>query len=303
MHMSDALVSPAVAGVAGFLSIALTAVAVRRVKAESSESIVPLMGVMGAFIFAAQMINFAIPGTGSSGHIIGGVLLAALLGPWAALIVLMSVLIIQCLLFADGGLLALGCNILNMAVTSCLIAYPLLFRPLMGGKASSLRILLVSILACVAGLELGALGVTLETEASHITALPFHRFLWFMALIHLPIGIAEGLATAAVLCFIRRNKPELLWRFNGGQSEARPLHWGKAIGVLALIALVLAAGYTWLASSQPDGLEWSILQLTDNERYVGTSDYGQTFDGIVGSLVVVAVVWGISRLIYRRKAT
>ncbi len=73
------------------------------------------MGVMGAFVFAAQMINFAIPGTGSSGHIIGGILLAAVLGPWAAFLTLSSVLLLQCLLFADGGFMALGCNILNMA--------------------------------------------------------------------------------------------------------------------------------------------------------------------------------------------
>ena len=127
------------------------------------------MGVMGAFVFAAQMINFSIPGTGSSGHLVGGILLSAILGPWAALLTLASVLVIQCLVFADGGFMALGANILNMAVLSCLVAYPLLFRPLIKRGASPGRIIAASLLASVVGLELGALAVTIETEASGIT--------------------------------------------------------------------------------------------------------------------------------------
>lgn len=134
--MSDALVSPPVFAVTGALSLALLGVAIRRVKRAGDdctqpdghgERLVALMGVMGAFVFAAQMINFAIPGTGSSGHLVGGILLAALLGPWAALLTLSSVLVIQCLVFADGGFMALGANILNMAVLSCLVAYPARF--------------------------------------------------------------------------------------------------------------------------------------------------------------------------------
>ena len=200
--MSDALVSPTVAAVAGTASLVLLGTAVRKLRparsglhtdALHSERIVPLMGVMGAFVFAAQMINFAVPGTGSSGHIVGGILLSAILGPWAALLALSSVLILQCLLFADGGFLALGCNIFNMAVLSCLVAYPLVFRPLMRPAAAPGRIFAASVLASVAGLELGALAVTLETEASAITALPIGKFLLFMLPIHLAIGIGEGL--------------------------------------------------------------------------------------------------------------
>ncbi|MDE5963686.1 MAG: energy-coupling factor ABC transporter permease, partial [Alistipes sp.] len=132
MHMSDALVSPEVAATAGAASLLLLGTAVRKLRRQrhEDERLVPLMGVTGAFVFAAQMINFTIPGTGSSGHLIGGILLAALLGPWAALLTLASVLILQCLLFADGGLLALGCNLFNMAVLSCLVAYPLIFPPI-----------------------------------------------------------------------------------------------------------------------------------------------------------------------------
>ena len=260
MHMADALVSPVVAGATGILSAALVGVAVRKVNATTTESIIPLMGVMGAFVFAAQMVNFTIPGTGSSGHLIGGVLLSVLLGPWAALVTLTSVLVIQCLLFADGGLMALGCNVLNMAVCSCLIAYPLVFRPLMKAGASTRRMVCASVAACVTALALGAVFVTLETEASGISALPFQRFLAFMLPIHLIIGIGEGLATAAVLGFVRRYKPELLTHV----AEKRSLS-ARWIGIgLVLAVMIAVCGYFW-ASSLPDGLEWSIERTVGNQ--------------------------------------
>ena len=172
MHMSDALLSAPVAIAADVVAVTLLAVAAAKVKKNVKENLVPLMGVMGAFIFAAQMVNFAIPGTGSSGHIVGGVLLAALLGPWAGFLTLASVLIIQCLIFADGGLMALGCNIINMGAMTALVAYPLVFRPLLGKGAAGWKIMAVSIAACVIGLELGACMVTLETVSSGITASP-----------------------------------------------------------------------------------------------------------------------------------
>ena len=123
MHMSDALISPAVAGVMATASTGLIAYSVYKTKDELEEKKIPLMGVMGAFVFAAQMINFSIPGTGSSGHITGGVLLAAILGPEAGFLSLVSILTVQCLFFGDGGLLALGCNIINMGFFSCFIGY------------------------------------------------------------------------------------------------------------------------------------------------------------------------------------
>lgn len=339
MHMADALVSPAVAGAAGLISGTLLVVAAKKIKTHPAENIVPLMGVMGAFIFAAQMINFSIPGTGSSGHIVGGVLLSALLGPWAALITLSSVLIIQCLLFADGGLMALGCNILNMAVFACLVAYPLVFRPLMKYPASTARLVLTSVLACVVGLELGALAVTLETEASGITALPLRQFLLFMLPIHLPIGIGEGLATAAVLYFVQKYRPELLMQVRSPQpvgtcfyepigtkdvslsEPARKLRLGKPVAVFAVLALLVGGSFSWVASSRPDGLEWSVLNVTGGtEPAVDTSsggmfgmahriqdatalmpDYNTSFAGIIGGIVVVLVVWVLSRLLQAGK--
>ena len=163
MHMSDALLSPAVGAVMYGVTAAAIAKAVKETDAEElGQQRLPLMAVSGAFVFAAQMINFTIPGTGSSGHICGGILLAGLLGGGPALLTIASVLLIQCLFFADGGLLALGANIFNMGMIPCLLIYPLLFRPLsrrMGEKGMPA----VTVISCIAGLELGAFCVVLET--------------------------------------------------------------------------------------------------------------------------------------------
>ncbi|MDR1929118.1 MAG: energy-coupling factor ABC transporter permease, partial [Treponema sp.] len=207
MHMSDALLSPAVGGAMTAVSAAALAYAVK--KTVPDEKKVPLMGIMGAFVFAAQMINFTIPGTGSSGHIGGGVLLAALLGPFPALIVLASVLLIQCLFFADGGLLAFGCNVFNMGVTACL-AYSFVFKPLTRGGLNRKNIALASILSVVIGLQAGAFSVVLETLFSGVTELPFGAFVVLMQPIHLAIGLVEGLITAAVLWYVYGVQPELL---------------------------------------------------------------------------------------------
>lgn len=135
MHMADALLSPAVGGAMWAVTAGLTAYSARKLQNSPDESRVPLMGVLGAFIFAAQMINFSIPATGSSGHLGGGMILSILLGPYAAFLVLASVLIVQALFFADGGLLALGCNIFNMAFFPCFFAYPFIYRKMAGGPS------------------------------------------------------------------------------------------------------------------------------------------------------------------------
>src|SRR5512138_2825349 len=128
MHMADALLSPAVGGAMWAASAGTIAYCAKKVRAELDDSKVPLMGVLGAFIFAAQMINFSIPATGSSGHLGRGLLLAILLGPCAAFLTIASVLVIQALFFADGGLLALGCNIFNMGFFPAFITYPFIYK-------------------------------------------------------------------------------------------------------------------------------------------------------------------------------
>jgi cobalt/nickel transport system permease protein len=262
MHMADALLSPSVG--ATFWAVSGTALAwcVKRVKRNPREDLVPLMGVLGAFVFAAQMINFSIPGTGSSGHIVGGLLLSVLLGAPAALIVIASVLTVQSLFFADGGLLALGSNLFNMGVLSCLVAYPLIYRiwiPHTGSLPSTKRIGWAAIVTSILGSQLGAFGVVLQTQMSGISSLPMGTFLWLMQPIHLAIGLGEGLATAALLLFIRQARPDLLSA--SGMSGATPSSTGVRAG-FAGVALVVAGMLSWFASSHPDGLEWSIARVT-----------------------------------------
>ena len=164
MHMADALLSPAVGGAMWAGSLGTIIYCAKKLKVKMDEKMIPLMGVLGAFIFAGQMINFTIPMTGSSGHIGGGMLLAILLGPYAAFLVIASVLMVQALFFADGGLLALGANIWNLGIYPCFIGYPLIYRAIVRKNNAPKLITFATILSVVVGLQLGALSVVLETD-------------------------------------------------------------------------------------------------------------------------------------------
>ncbi|RMG57300.1 MAG: cobalamin biosynthesis protein CbiM [Deltaproteobacteria bacterium] len=261
MHMADALLSPAVGGLFWAGSAGTLAYSAGKIKEASDEKLVPLMGVMGAFVFAAQMINFTIPGTGSSGHFAGGMLLAILLGPYPAFLVMASVLTVQALFFADGGLLALGANIWNMAFYPCFVAYPLIYRPLVKKKMTPGRITAAAIAASVVSLELGALSVVIETLLSGITDLTFGTFLLLMLPVHLAIGLVEGLVTAGIVNFVRAQRPEVLEHEEGeGKRKSFPV---RGLVLTFLVLAILTGGIlSWYASEYPDGLEWSIEKVT-----------------------------------------
>lgn len=267
MHMADALLSPAVGGVMWGATAVTTVYCARRVREDLDESKIPLMGVAGAFVFAAQMLNFAIPGTGSSGHLGGALILAILLGPHAAFLVMASVLAVQALFFADGGLLALGANIFNLGFFPAFIAYPYIYRKIVGDgpEFSHGRVVTGSMLAAVVGLQLGALGVVLETTASGISALPFSTFVLLMQPIHLAIGVVEGLVTAAVVVFVLRAQPELLAR-TAARAPLTGLSIKPVVTGLAIAALLAGGALAWFASSDADGLEWSIAKVTGTEQ-------------------------------------
>jgi cobalt/nickel transport system permease protein len=257
MHMADALLSPAVGGTLWAASAGTIAWCSHKVREDLDDRRIPLMGVLGAFIFAAQMINFTIPGTGSSGHLGGGMILAVLLGPHAAFLTIASVLVVQALFFADGGLLALGCNIFNLGFFPCFLAYPLLYRPLAGAGPTPARILLGSVAAAAVGLQLGAFAVVLETVFSGVSSLPFGTFALLMQPIHLAIGVVEGLVTAAVVTFVWKARPEVL-----SPRPLGPLSQRKVLAGLAVAAVVTGGALSWFASAHPDGLEWAIAKVT-----------------------------------------
>ncbi len=262
MHMADALLSPAAGGIMWVGSMAAIGYSSKKLKSHIDNKTIPLMGVMGAFIFAAQMINFTIPGTGSSGHLGGGMILAVLLGPYAAFLVMASVLMVQALFFADGGLLALGCNIWNLGIYPCFLAYPLIYRPIAGNGLSFRRISVAAIAGVVVALQMGAFSVVMETFLSGKSELPLDTFLLLMQPIHLAIGLVEGIVTAGIINYVKKVRPELLET----ASWSRPLENGvsvkKVIIIFATLAVVTGGALSWFASTHPDGLEWSIEKLT-----------------------------------------
>ena len=260
MHMANELLSVPVAGVTLAIAAAWVATAAQRARRATTDDQLPLMGVLGAFVFAAQMINFTLPGMpGTSGHLGGGVLLAILLGPSAGIVTMAAILVVQCLLFQDGGLLALGCNTLNLGVAPCLVGWGL-YRVLLGRAAgpAAWQQYLAAWLACLAGVTAGAALVPVEAACSGVLQVPLSQFLAVMLGVHLIIGLCEGALTFAVIAYLRRVRPELLGAAPSTSlaGTGRPGYGAVAASVL-VTALLLAGVVSWFASSWPDGLEWS----------------------------------------------
>lgn len=329
MHMSDALVSTAVGTALWVGSGAVVYKSSQKIKDTMESHKVALMGVMGAFIFAGQMINFSIPGTGSSGHIGGGILLTALLGPSAAFITLGAVLLIQALFFGDGGILAYGCNLFNMGFFTCYVAYPLIFKPLLSKGISRKRLFLASAVAVVAGLQLGAFSVVLETLLSGKTELPFATFVMLMQPIHLAIGLVEGLVTGAILVFLWQARPEIIDLARPAQGS-NPKGMKKILVTLLAASFIIGGGASLLASGNPDGLEWAMIKTAGTAELEsdspvhgflgkvqektailpdygfknsqeGSNPMGTSFSGLVGAGVTMIIVLGLGFAGRRRK--
>lgn len=319
MHMTDALIAPAVAVTMYAASAGTGAYSIKKISLEEDQRKLPLMSVMGAFVFASQMINLTIPGTGSSGHLTGGLLLSALLGPHGGFLTMSVILIIQSLLFADGGILALGCNVWNMAFYSCFFGYYCIYKPIIKGEFTRRKIIIASMLASILSLQLGAFSVTLQTLASGITEIPFSKFVMAMQPIHLGVGILEGLITSAILIFIYEVRPEILTKEEGNDR----ISFKKILIILSITVLIIGGGLSLFASSNPDGLEWSIEQVTGNselhaegevynkmsdiqEKTAILPDYsfinsdneilGTSFSGVIGSIIVFIILVGIFKI-------
>jgi cobalt/nickel transport system permease protein len=319
--MADALLAPAVAATMYVASGTAAGISISKLKKDDEPQKLPVMAVTAALVFAGQMINYTIPGTGSSGHMCGGMLLSALLGPYAGFLSMIVILAIQCLFFADGGLMALGANVWNMAFYGCFVGYFLIWRPIMrsnwfgeGRSAQRARIIIASILGCVITLQLGAFSVVLETSLSGITELPFGAFAALMQPIHLAIGLIEGAVTAAVLLFVYDSRPALLRDVDGAGEGRRSLR--ATVAVLAVTAALVGGGLSLLASADPDGLEWALfgneeagyaanMGLDEEAIQESTSflpDYafadsdsaaGTTVSGLVGSAMVAGAAAAI----------
>ena len=309
MHIPDGFLDGKTAVATGVLAATGLGVALRQARAHLPPRRVPLLGLAAAFVFAAQMINFPVAG-GTSGHLVGAVLAAVLLGPSAAVIAISSVLIVQCLMFADGGLTALGANILNMGVIGGVGGWaiyhgvsrvvPGLFGRVLAASFAAWCSTVIAAVACAG--ELAVSGTV-----GWAAALPA------MAGIHMLIGVGEGLITALVLTAIARARPELL------QQDA-PNETGWSIGAAVvygmLVALSLALFASPLASRWPDGLDRTAEVLGFAGKAVAPvvpaplpdyqapgvhwSTLATSIAGAVGTLLVFALSWLLARTLVPR---
>jgi cobalt/nickel transport system permease protein len=303
LHIPDGFLSIAISVVCWLVTLAVIAVAVRRAREEFDERLAPLAGVMAAFIFAGQMINFPVAG-GTSGHLIGATLAFVVLGPWLGLLAMTAVIVLQALLFQDGGLVVMGANVLVMGIVPGLVGYGLYLWA--RGKSHGVQTavigagawLSVVVAALITALLLGFSGTT-----SLAIAIPA------MAGIHMLIGIGEALITVAAISFIAQTRPAMLQRDKATSGT------GWIIGGLA-IALIVTL-FSPLASAFPDGLEWvagemGFLQTAQDAPYEILPDYtlpflGETavstiLAGVIGVLLVGGITALVARTIRRRTA-
>ena len=325
LHAPDGFFSLPVA-IAGYVLAALfIGIAIRQTNKNLNERIVPMMGVMAAFIFAAQMLNFPVAG-GTSGHLVGGALAAIVLGPWAAILVMTAVVGLQALLFQDGGLVVLGINLLNMSIVSVLAGYAAYwvsrklgttFKHLMIGGFIAAWLSVVGSAATTA-LMLGISGTT-----------PLALALPAMIGVHMLIGIGEALITVFALSFIRAARPALLQMPDRETVLSKPaaqlastgggmgIRWW-IVGYIIAVAVTLLAP---LASGSPDGLERvaedaGFIERAQDAPYAIIADYvvpgiqnegiATILAGIIGVTIVYALVAGAMYglyTLYRRRST
>lgn len=307
MHIPDGFLSILVSVILWILSVIAVGYALRRVGQDLGERQVPLMGVLAAAIFAGQMLNFTVAG-GTSGHLMGAAIATILLGPWAAIIVMTTVVSIQALIFQDGGLLALGANIFNMGVIGVTVSYftYTTFKKLLGEKKWALFVngfvsawLSIFIASLAAALELAASGTS-----------PANISVPAMGGIHALIGIGEGLITIGALAFLYTARRDLV-------QNSQPAPAGKVVWIAGLGIAVLLAVFSPFASTHPDGLEWvakqkGFLDAAQGPLFKVIPDYlfpGITNEafatiiaGIIGTLIVFGVVLGVAYIRRSQKA-
>jgi cobalt/nickel transport system permease protein len=248
MHIPDGFIDGKTAGTAAVLSLVGVGIALRRVKAELPPRKIPLLGLAAAFLFVAQMVNFPVAG-GTSGHLVGGALVAALLGPSAAIVVLTTVLIVQCFLFQDGGVIALGANVFNMAIVNSVAGYAVYrmaghVQPGIRGRVTALAF------AAWCATVLSAIGCAGQLACSG--TIPWAVAFPAMTTVHMLIGLGEGLISALVFMAISRARPDLVIE---SMQTAAPERLGELVRYSLLITLGIAIFIAPFACSWPDGLD------------------------------------------------
>lgn len=283
MHIPDGFLNTQVSISTWTVSIAGLGFCFHKVRQSLQDKTIPLMGVMAAFIFAAQMFNFPIIG-GTSGHLLGGVLAAVVLGPYAAVIIMSAVLTIQSFIFQDGGIIALGANILNLALIGPLsgyFSYALL-------KGISKRSFFISV-ALASWLSVITASASCVIELSLSGVAPFTKLLIAMTSIHSLIGVGEAIITSFIVRFLTRTRPDVLYRTTVSYKHA------IAIG---LVGIGLVLFLLPLSSSWPDGLEYitqrfNVTPLADYHWTSKNEQVAPVLAGGAGTVLLLALAYGV----------
>lgn len=304
LHIPDGFLNLTVSLIFWVLSGLAAAIAISKTNKSLGEKQVPLMGIMAAFIFAAQMLNFPVAG-GTSGHFLGGALAAIVLGPWAGILVMTAVIALQGLLFQDGGLLVMGANIFNMGILTAMIGFGL-YRIVSGSANKTVKLAVAGVgawLSTVAAALLTALQLWISGTSSLQIVVPA------MLGVHILIGIGEALITVAALAFIMQSRPDLLEAEKIAEKGGRG--WVAVGVIISLVAVLLSP----LASGAPDGLErvaedLGFIETGLNAPYQILPDYtipflGETplstiVAGAVGVLVVLGLMVVVGKMLEKR---
>ncbi len=307
LHVPDGFLNLPISIVSWVITLIVLYFAVRNAQAVFDERLVPLAGIMAAFIFAGQMLNFPVAG-GTSGHLIGATLAAIVLGPWVGTLAMTAVISLQALLFQDGGLVVMGANILIMGIVPGFVGYGV--YQLVRNQKRGVRLAGTAV-AAWASVEMAAFITALLIGFSGTSSLGIA--IPAMLGIHALIGLGEALITVAAISFIERTRPGMLAAGGAANGVVGSGRWVVAGLVIALAVTLFAP----LASPSPDGLEWvaeqtGFLQTAQDAPFELLPDYtipflGETavstiISGIVGVLIVAAVTYALGRLLQRGTA-
>lgn len=337
MHVPDGFLDAPTSIATGAIAIGALGLALRRSEREITETGPALPGLTAAFVFAVQMVNFPV-GAGTSGHLLGGALAGALVGPWTAVLVMSTVLIVQALLFADGGLTALGTNITLMAVVGVAVGYAVTRAVMAALPRRPRSVVPAAAVGALVSVPTAALAFTALYAVGGAVPIPLGTLAGAMVGWHLVIGVGEAVITAAVLSAVIATRPDLVWAArhlaarqvllgadgaplpvspadDGAPTPAAPGRRTLATG--ALVALVVGGVVSLAASAHPDGLEFvaETLGFIDaaQDSAAATSplaDYGVAgldgalsagLAGVIGVLVTVAAGVGLAWLARRRR--
>lgn len=305
MHLPDGFLDTKTALLAGGAAVAGVGLALRQVRANLEPRRMPMLGLAAAFVFAAQMLNFPVAG-GTSGHLIGGVLTAVLLGPGAAVIVMTCVLIVQCLMFADGGITALGANVFNLAVVSVFGGYSVFRLARRLGSANNHRsTVFAAAFAAWVGTVLASLSCAGQLALSG--TVPWSLAFPAMTGVHMLIGIGEAIATALVVAAVLRARPDLV---AGAGSEGVVGGWAM-VGYGLVVSLGLVIFVAPFACPWPDGLE-AVAQRLGFEGtataaimpapaadyrlpFIGSASAATAAAGAVGTVVAFVAAYALAR--------